>query len=255
MTWPLPFYGFDWQYTFYHAARMLLTGHNPYLVPTFNNPPWTLLPLIPFALLPESFGTTLYFVFTVLAYAFVAHKLQARPLAFVAFMLSSPVLYGLYRLNIDVLVLVGFVLPAPIGLFFVLMKPQMGMAMAMYWLVQAWKTGGIKKVALTFGPVVIGFGLSFLFFGNWITNRQSDLTASIWNTSLWPWSIPIGLVLLAVSLRDMRQDFAMAASPFMSPYVAYYSWAGVLAGFLGDEYILVIAVVGMWLAEIIHFWK
>ena len=165
MTWPLPFYGFDWQYTFYHAARMLLTGHNPYLVPTFNNPPWTLLPLIPFALLPESIGTTFYFVFSVLAYAFVAHKLQARPLAFVAFMLSSPVLYGLYRLNIDALVLVGFVLPAPIGLFFVMMKPQMGMAMAMYWLVQAWKTGGIKKVALTFGPVVIGIrAFVFIFW-------------------------------------------------------------------------------------------
>jgi hypothetical protein len=254
MTWPLPFYGFDWQFTFYHAARMLLTGHNPYLVPTFNNPPWALLPLIPFALFPESIGTTLYFVFSVLVYAFVAHKLQAKPVAFIAFMLSTPVLYGLYRLNIDALVLVGFVLPAPIGLFFVLMKPQMGFAMAVYWLVQAWKTGGIKKVALTFAPVVTIFGLSFLFFGNWITNRQPDLAAAIWNTSLWPWSIPIGLVLLAVALRDMRQDFAMAASPFMSPYVAYYSWVGVLAGFLGDEYILIVAVVGMWVAQIILFW-
>jgi hypothetical protein len=134
------------------------------------------------------------------------------------------------------------------------MKPQMGFAMAIYWLVQAWKTGGIKKVALTFAPVVTVFGLSFLFFGNWITNRQPDLTAAIWNTSLWPWSIPIGLVLLAISLRDMRQDFAMAASPFMSPYVAYYSWVGVLAGFLGDEYILIVAVVGMWAAQIILFW-
>lgn len=154
MTWPLPFYGFDWQFTFYHAARMLLAGHNPYLVATFNNPPWALLPLIPFALFPELIGTTLYFVFNVLAYAFVAHKLEARPLVFVAFMLSTPVLYGLYRLNIDALVLVGFVLPAPIGLFFVLMKPQMGFAMAIYWLVQAWQTGGIKKVSLNFcaGP-------------------------------------------------------------------------------------------------------
>jgi hypothetical protein len=249
--WPLPSFGYDYTFTFYRAAGMVLGGQNPYLIPTFNNPPWALLPLMPFALLPESVSTILYFVLNVFLYAFVAYKLRAKPLAFFAFMLSSPVIYGLYRLNIDALALAGFIMPAPIGLFFVLMKPQMGFAMALFWLVKAWKSGGLRTVATTFAPVVLAYALSFLLFGNWITNRQQELTGAIWNTSLWPWSIPIGLALLFFCLRDMRQDFARAASPFLSPYLAYYSWAGALTGFLEHEYVLVIGVAGMWLTAII----
>ena|ERR1700690_1980883 len=234
---------------------MALSGQNPYLIYRFNNPPWALLPLLPFALFPESTGAILYFIFSFFLYAYCAYKLKAEPLAFVAFMLSSPVLYGLYRLNIDALVLFGFILPAPIGLFFVVLKPQMGGAMAIFWLVKAWKTGGLKSVIITFGPVTIAFGLSFVLFGNWITDGPSEnLLGAVWNTSLWPWAIPIGLALLFVSLRDMRPGFAIAASPFLSPYLAYYSWVGVLAGFLEYEYILVVAVAGMWAAQIILFW-
>lgn len=244
-------FGYDYQFTFYRAARMLLGGQSPYLIPTFNNPPWALLPLMPFALLPESTSTILYFVLNVFVYAFVAYKLRAKPLAFIAFMLSSPVIYGLYRLNIDALVLAGFIMPAPIGLFFVLMKPQMGFAMAIFWLVKAWKSGGWRTVTTTFAPVLVAYGLSFLLFGNWITNRQQELTGAIWNTSLWPWSIPIGLALMFFCLRDVRQDFARAASPFLSPYVAYYSWAAVLAGFIERQYVILIGVVGVWIAAIV----
>ena len=244
-------FGYDYQFTFYRAARLLLAGGSPYLIPTFNNPPWALLPLAPLALLPESLSTILYFILNVLLYAFVAYRLRARTLAFGAFMLSPPVIYGLYRLNIDAFVLAGFIMPAPIGLFFVLMKPQMGFAMALFWLVKAWRAGGLRTVATTFAPVVLAYALSFVLFGNWITDRQQELTGAIWNTSLWPWSIPIGLALLFFCLRDMRQDFARAASPFLSPYLAYYSWAAVLTGFLDHEYVLAIGVVGMWVAAVI----
>jgi hypothetical protein len=48
-------------------------------------------------------------------------------------------------------------------------------------------------------------------------------------------------------LRDRRKDFAMSASPFLSPYLAYHSWASVLAGLIGHDFELVIAVIGMWL--------
>ncbi len=254
--WPLPAFGYDYQTTFYQAARMVLGGQDPYLVPTFNNPPWALIPVMPFALLPESAATLLFFVLNVFLYALVAYKLRAKPLAFFAFMLSAPVIYGLYRLNIDALVLVGFILPAPIGLFLVLMKPQMGFVMALLWLLKAWKSGGFRGVAVTFGPLVLAYALSFLVFGNWITGRQPALTGAIWNTSLWPWSIPVGLALLFFSLRDLREDCARAASPFLSPYLAYYSWAGALTALFERKYLLVIVVVGMWLIAmiLIHPW-
>jgi hypothetical protein len=129
-VWPA--LGIDWHETFYPAARAVLNGQSPYVVPTFRNAPWVLLFIVPFALFSEEPGGILYFIANLAAYAWVAYRLKARPLAFVAFLLSPPVVYGLRMLNVDALVLIGFVLPAPIGLFFVLIKPQMGIAMTFY---------------------------------------------------------------------------------------------------------------------------
>ncbi|HKI53670.1 MAG TPA: hypothetical protein VJ987_06065 [Anaerolineales bacterium] len=248
--WPL--LGIDWHETFYPALHKVLSGKNPYDVPTFRNAPWIILLLMPFGMLSEDAGGVLYFMASLAGYAWVAYRLKARPIAFVAFLFSPPVIYGLRMLNVDIFVLIGFVLPAPIGLFFVLIKPQMGIAMVLYWLAEAWREGGVKSVVRTFSPVGISIILSFVIFGNWIAGRQSDLLGSFWNASLWPWALPIGLVLVALSIRDRRSDFGMAASPFLSPYLAYHSWASVLAGLLKYDFQLVVAVIGMWIAGVIN---
>lgn len=244
--------GIDWRETFHPALQKALNGDNPYDVPTFRNAPWTILLLLPFALFSEAAGGILYFMASIAGYAWVAYRLKASPLAFIAFMFSPPVVYGLRMLNVDFLVLLGFTLPAPLGLFLVLIKPQMGIAMVLYWLAEAWRAGGVRSVARTFAPVTISLALSFLIFGNWIAGRQSDLLDSFWNASLWPWALPIGLVLIALSIRDRRMEYGMAASPFLSPYLAYHSWASVLVALLRYDFQLVIAVIGMWIAGIIH---
>ncbi len=248
--WPL--LGVDWHETFYPAVHKVISGESPYEVPTFRNAPWTILLLAPFGLLSEDVGGILYFIASLAGYAWVAYSLKARPVAFAAFLFSPPVIYGLRMLNVDIFVLIGFVLPAPIGLFFVLIKPQMGIAMVIYWFAEAWRAGGVRAVLKTFSPVGISTILSFLIFGNWIVGRQSDLLGSFWNASLWPWALPIGLVLVALSIRDRRGDFGMAASPFLSPYLAYHSWASVLVALLRYDYQIVIAVIGMWIAGVIH---
>jgi hypothetical protein len=137
-------------------------------------------------------------------------------------------------------------------LFFVLIKPQMGFVMALYWLVESWRTGGFGAVVRTFAPVTVALGFSFLVFGNWTAGRQSDLLGSFWNASMWPWSLPVGLVLTGLAIRDRRIEFGMSASPFLSPYLAYHSWAAVLVALLRNDFQLVLAVVGMWIAGIIH---
>ena len=251
--WPL--LGIDWHETFYPSLQKAVSGENPYDVPTFRNAPWTILVLFPFALFSKDVGGVLFFIASLAGYAWVAYRLKARPLAFVVFLFSPPVVYGLRMLNVDVLVLIGFVLPAPIGLFFILIKPQMGIVMALYWLAESWREGGVNKVIKTFAPVTVSLALSFVLFGNWIAGRQSDLLDSFWNASLWPWALPIGLVLAALSVRDRRKDYGMAASPFLSPYLAYHSWASVLVGILQHEFVLVITVVGMWIAGVIHYFS
>jgi hypothetical protein len=244
--------GIDWKETFYPAARALLEGKTPYTVPTFRNVPWTALLLLPFAVFSERVGGILFFIASAGIYAWTAYRLQASRIALIAFLLSPPVVYGLRMLNVDIFILLGFTLPASVGLFFVLIKPQMGAVMAVFWLFRAWRQGGIKQTLQTFAPVTLTLLLSFAAFGNWLQGRQADLLDSFWNASLWPWAIPIGVVLTALSLRDLREDLAIAASPFLSPYLAYHSWAAALTGLMRRDFELIVAVAAMWFVALIR---
>jgi hypothetical protein len=250
LIWPIV--GIDWKETYYPAVQAVLHGISPYEVPTYRNAPWTLIPLLPLGLFSESMGGRLYFVASLFGYAWAALQLKAGRRVLVVFLLSPPVVYGMRMLNVDVLVLLGFTLPAPLGLFFVLMKPQMGIALAFYWFVEAGRSGGIRRIIQTFAPISGACLASFLLFGAWPAGRQTDLLDSFWNASLWPWALPIGMVLIMLSLRDRREDLAMAASPFLSPYLAFHSWVSVLAGLVRREFEFIIAVLAMWFVAIIR---
>ena len=188
-----------------------------------------------------------YFAFSLVAYLFTGYRLRARPIALGAFLLSAPVLHSLQLGNVDILVMLGFALPAPVGIFFVLVKPQMGIGMAIFWLVEAWKRGGIRRVVQTFLPVTAVLGASFALFGNWLERGSDSFVSSGWNSSLWPYSIPLGLALLYLALKYVRPRLAIPASPFLSPYVAFNSWQVALAGLLGNDWGMVLAVGGIWI--------
>ena len=248
-----PAVGIDWRETYYPAARAVLDGANPYLAaPTFRNLPWTLIPMLPLAIFSERVSGALYFILTLALYAWVAVRLKASRAALIAFMLSSPVIYGMRMLNVDALALVGFVLPPQIGLFFVLIKPQMGIAMIPFWIFETWREGGWRSLLLAFLPAAIAATLSLVIFGTASIGRSNDLLQSSWNASLWPWAFPIGFALTILSIRNRRKDQAMAASPFLSPYLAYHSWVSVLAGLMQRDLELILAVIGMWLVAVIR---
>src|SRR5690606_38971700 len=77
--------------------------------------------------------------------------------------------------NIDWLPLVGFVLPPQIGLFFILIKPQMGLAVALFWLVEAWREGGLREVIRVFGPVGAALALSLALYGLWPLRSSQEV--------------------------------------------------------------------------------
>src|SRR5690554_118365 len=165
----------DWRTAFRPAARaMLLTG-DPYQVEGFFNPPWTVLPMIPLAFLPEQVGAAIMFVAGLAGFAFAAHRLGADPLVLGAFILSPPVVHSLLNGNIDWLPLIGFVL----------VKPQMGAAVAVFWLVEAWREGGWREVVRVFWPVVAALAVSFVLYGLWPL-RSGQEVGLWWNASLWP---------------------------------------------------------------------
>jgi hypothetical protein len=240
--------GIDWRDTYRPAAQALLAGHSPFSVDIYFAAPWVLLPLLPIALLPVNIGRGVLFLIGMIAYAYTAYKLGATIVTLVVFLLSPPVVHGLLNSNIEWLSLLGFVMPAQIGLFFILIKPQIGFAVAIYWLIEAWRSGGIREVLRVFLPVTIALLVSFAIFGFWPARFQDTLNLTrSYNASLWPGSIPVGIALLVAAIHRRKIRFAMGASPCLSPYVLLHAWSGALVALVNQQVEFIGAVVGLWI--------
>jgi hypothetical protein len=242
---------YDW-HTFRDAARQLISGASPY-GKEFYNPPWTLIPLIPMAALPLRLGSAVISALAFYSFGFIAYRLGARPLAWALFMISPPVILEMRSANITWLATLGVIMPPQIGIFFVLMKPQVGIGIAIYWLVEAWRRGKWAEVVRIFGPVTLTFGLSLIIFGFWPLRITEPISLAV-NTSLWPQSIPIGIVLILSAIRKQKSGLAISASPFLSPYLAMHSWGVAVLGLLPDNYLCVGGVIGLWVWILVKAW-
>jgi hypothetical protein len=244
----------DWTITFRPATLALLSGESPYERVYFIHAPWTLILLTPLALLPEAVGRVMVIFCALISYVFIARRLKAEPIAIIFLLLSPLVMHMLLNGNMDWLASLGFILPPQFGLFFISIKPQIGIAVAPYWLVEAWRQGGWKRVLKTFAPFTIILLLSFVIFGFWPS--YSFKSIGLWyNASLWPMSIPVGLALLITSLRKRKIEYAMAASPCLSPYVLFYSWTGALLAIVSSTPETIAAVIGLWILIAIRFFS
>jgi len=244
ITWLLlpNFWGNDWVYTFHPAILNLLSGKDPYAIDQFLIPPWGLIPFIGLVWLPPGLAMAIIRVIGLAVYAFVAIRLGAKPLGMVIILLSPQVMHNIINGNIDWLAFLGFVLPPQIGLFFISIKPQIGFALAIFWTVEAYKQ---KKFLRTFTPFVIVFIISLLVFGWWPLRFTSVQKA--YNASAWPISLPFGIVLLYMALRQHKIRIAQAISPLFSPHVMFHSWATFLFALAPNTIELIIAVLSSWL--------
>lgn len=248
-------YGVDWSRTIRPACLAMLQGRSPFeSVSYFGFAPWAMIPLLPMSLFPENIGRAILFVASLMAFTYSTWKLGAKPVAAAAFLFSPPVVHSLLNANLDCLPLVGFTLPPAIGLFFISVKPQMGSVVALFWLVQTWRNGGLWKVIRVFSPFGIVFLLSLLLYGFWPLHfREIQVVSQGWNASLWPVSIPVGLALTVAAFRRREIRFAMAASPCLSPYVLLHAWSGALASLSALSAEMVAAVIGLWILVIMRF--
>ena len=242
----------DWHISFRPAALILLSGESPYDTVYIIHAPWALLMLAPFALFPENVGRVMLLFCGLASYTFIARRLGAKPIAIVFLLLSPVVMHTLLNGNIDWLASFGFILPPQIGLFFIAIKPQIGIAVAPFWLIEAWRQGGWKQVLTTFAPFTIVLLLSFALFGLWPLGAV-EVSGVSFNASLWPLSIPVGLALLVTAIRKRRIEYAMAASPCLSPYALFYSWTGVLLAIIASVPETIAAVIGLWILVAIRF--
>jgi hypothetical protein len=223
-----------------------IAGRSPNSAPGFNKPPWAAIPLIPFAILPPRVGCAVLAVVTLASFAFAAIRLGAKPIALAFILLSPPVLLDLHHLNLEWMVVLGFVLPPSIGILFVLIKPQIGIVVAIFYLWEGWKKGGLKGLIKVSWPTMIILPLSLIIYGPWYkTFIGAELQSH--NISMMPTSIPVGFVLIVSALKNLRKNHAMLASPFIAPYLPNYSLGVPLLGLLPSTAATIAGVIGLWI--------
>lgn len=240
--------GPDW-HTFYEASHYLVSGQSPYKQPAFANPPWALLPALPLALLlPEQVGRGAWFVLSVVAFAVVAYRLGAKPLSLALFLAGPMTAHNLLNGNIDWLPFLGFTLPPVWGLPLVLIKPQIGIGIALYWLVQAYRQGGWRRAIVLLAPTLAAYGLSFAVYGLWPLTMGTVFRNSIqWNASFWPYTIPLGILLIGVAISRSDPRWVYPVGPMLSPYALFHTWNGVLLALLDRPRLMAAIVVPLWI--------
>jgi hypothetical protein len=246
--------GLDWLQSILPAVQVFLAGGNPYAIAEgYYRAPfpfWTFLVLAPFALLPYWFGRLLLFVTSLIAFTITAHKMGANRIQLIFFLTSSAVIGCLNNGNIDWLVTLGLWMSPQIGLFFVLMKPQIGIGIALYWLYDAWTRGGTGQVAKTFLPVSLGYLASFIMYGWWL--KLDSYGSNPDNMSAFPWIVPIGGLLLGYALANRKKDLSIFSGVLFAPYVSQFSYAASLLSLFNRRHLFLLAWILLWIPVILR---
>ncbi len=217
----------DWHFTFYPAGQNWLDPYENSFHLVY--PPWLAVILAPFTLFPEDLARGLFAAFSVALTAYAVHRLGGGFMTLLLVLLTPFYVTLLIRGETDALPVAGLalVLPNPVGwqvvgLALLLLKPQtMGFAAAFFFLFSPQK----KQLIVGLGLL---FLLSFLVYGVWpldIWERLPDLYR-VDDVSLWPWGIPLGLLLLGYGYRQKSLTIAALATYFFVPYLNWYSLAG-----------------------------
>lgn len=186
--------------------------------------PWAVVILMPLHLLTPRLATALINVISVILLSLVIRKYQGNILLGIPLLLS-PLGYGLFSNGqTDAIVLAGMLLPPGLDLL-LFWKPQvMGHAF--------WVRGRKNlKIYLVSGGIL--FLLSFFVWGFWPIEvflfGRDHLLNGWWNKSMWPYSIPVGTILVYLSIKKQDEAYGIIASPLLFPYVNAPSYLGLFA--------------------------
>jgi hypothetical protein len=209
--------GVDWEYTFSHLAKI---WRNPYQLSLFTNPPWILF-LLPHSLLPLRLGNAIN-LFLNMIIIIITIRLAGGGRKAIILTFTCPFFFDLARTNnIDWIPLLGFILGPLWGFPLLAVKPQALGGAGLVWAFDAIRRRE-WKVFLPFAIIVL---LSFAW-GFW-PSRLNLPNNVMWNFSPFPYSLPLGIYLLYHALKENDAYLGAASTPFLVPYIAPYSVAGL----------------------------
>lgn len=245
--------GDDWDF-YRSAVQRMLSGQSLYTGKIglnnveYHYPPWVAVVLLPLGVLPHNWGRALLSALTFMVLVLVGRRYQLRVVKQALVLLSPPMFYILLHGQIDALVLGILLLPESWRLILSITKPQVSIAFLFGTPRKDWLRAVIIAAAVTV--------ISFIVFGLWpleLLRQPSNfigLGLNIWG-GLWPFQVPLGLVLLLRAIERRDDRYLLAASPFFMPYAATSSLIGpwlALCGFLKDWQALLV-LLAWWAAS------
>jgi hypothetical protein len=231
--------GVDWEYTY---SRLNI--RDPYTVKGFLNPPFTMI-FLPHSFLPDQLGNTINILLNISVVLYAIHKLGGdwKTLGLV---FTSPVFFDLCRTNnIEWLPLLGLTIGPNLGGTLLLCKPQSLGLVFLIWAKRNWK--------ILLVPIGVTI-LSFLIWGFWPNNVGFNPMNMPFNFSILPIGIPYGIYLLWRAWKEDDEYLAAVSTPLFAPYIAPYSFVGVLT-VLGCKYKKAAPwfYLGLWAYTIIEY--
>lgn len=210
--------GVDWVETFSQVWRQ---WRDPYAIPTFANPPW-IFALLPHAILPLAWGNAINFGLNVAALVAISRRYGGDGLT-LALVFTSPPFFDLARTNnVEWIPMLALLLPPSFGLPLLVLKPHTLGGIVLIW----WKRATNRLLLLL--PLAAVVALSFVIWGFW-PGRMWSPQQTMWNFAPWPLGLPLAAYLLYRAYQADDVIMAAAATPFLTPYIAPYSIAALMA--------------------------
>lgn len=225
MSWVyLPEGGNDWRNDIGPSARQWWPAPWQEGLPLL---PWAAMVLSPLGGLPDRLATALTNGASVIILALVVRYFGGHDWIAVV-LLVTPSGYWLFKNGqTDCLILGGLLFFNGLDPLILVLKPQVAIGAIISRLRRA-GNDGIGYLS----PLVIVVILSLVVWWAWplgLLKYAPILIPSEWNSSAWPYSIPIGLSLLWYAWKTGDDRWGVAASPLLFPYVNLPSYLGLLA--------------------------
>jgi hypothetical protein len=213
-------YGVDYVRFF----RPAFLADDAYAVAGFYNPPWMLVLVGSF----EVFGDqrlAVWVTANLCAFVWVCVRLKMPLWCVLPFVVFSGALMGVFVGNVEGLTALGLVLPAPLGMVLLMLKPQIGLAVMAFHVVDACVHEGWRRAVLIVLPVLVLFAVSVALYGGWFL-KPLDLVGREWNTiNYFPMGVPLGAALVVAGVARRNVGYALMAVPFTAPYMIFHTWA------------------------------
>lgn len=238
----------DW-WIFQQAVQLILNGYSPYLQGHFFNPTWALLPWLPIAALPGNWPGVAWTIITLIGIAIALRRMGFTASRSILAIAAPFAAVSLVAGNVDWIVLLGATFPPMIGVWLVIIKPQIGLGVIGWWILKWYRRGEWHRVFWLIAPVTLVLMLQNAIVGPHPMPANSGFTP----LAFVGW--PIGLWLLVKTWRTERRDTALAAMPFLSPYLnitSFIAWLPLVMR--QSRRVTILCSAAGWIALIVFWW-